>query len=409
MRKIALGSLAVTLMLAAGCGSAPAGAGPARNTAGARPAAAGTSHATASSATASATAGATTAGQTCARGEIGPMSASFISASGGWLLGATLPDCWVSGASRLVVRKTNDGGRHWSAVPAPPAPVPWTSGSGGPPAASVSEIYFADARDGWAFGPGLWSTHDGGATWHRVATGGRSVYSLTATDGHVVAAFLSCGTGCGRGAASSFTIETTPARSDSWRPVPGAAGLGQPQVTAAGGTAYALGARSSNSDMAPALLLTGPADGTARWHAHATPCHAIGSNMTTAVTGRDLVMACAMLGAHPTPNHLYRSDDSGAHWRQFSVVGLYDGTTSLSVAPDGTLLLAGIYNGVGLSSDGGRSWHWPATVDHAQAVGGGDLIDAAMTSNDDGFVIVGWGLLWITRDAGRTWTQVIVR
>ena len=94
---------------------------------------------------------------------------------------------------------------------------------------SVGEIYFAGARDGWAFGPGLWSTHDGGATWHRVDTDGHAVYSLAATNGHVVAAFLSCGTDCGRGAAASFAIETAQVGSDVWgRTTPGRTGASSP-------------------------------------------------------------------------------------------------------------------------------------------------------------------------------------
>lgn len=32
---------------------------------------------------------------------------------------------------------------------------------------SVSQIRFADANDGWAYGPGLWTTHDGGARWRQ--------------------------------------------------------------------------------------------------------------------------------------------------------------------------------------------------------------------------------------------------
>lgn len=385
MWKIAPVWLTVTLLLVAGCGPAPA------------PAATG----------------AIPQG-TCAGGEIGPLSASFISASDGWLLGVTLQRCWAFNGSRLVVRKTTDAGRHWSPVPAPPAP--WSGGAPVPPAAGVSEIYFADARDGWAFGPGLWVTHDGGASWHRVLTHGREVYSVAATDGHAVAAFLRCEAGCYRGSEASFTIETSPDSSDAWRPVPGAAGQGQPDITAAGGMAYALGAAGPGSSAgtalgaapAPARLLTGPADGTGPWHAHATPCYAIGANTATAVTAAGLVMACALLGAHPATTRLYRTDDSGAHWRQFSTLGLYDGASGVTVTSDGTLLVAGIYDGAVLSYDDGRSWHRPATVDQSPRVGGGGPIDAAMTSDDDGFVIANWGPLWVTSDAGHSWETVIV-
>lgn len=354
------------------------------------------------------------------------MDASFVSASDGWLIGVTLRHCWQYGGSRLVVRETTDGGRHWSPVSAPPAPVPWSGGAQIPPAASVSEIYFASARDGWAFGPGLWATHDGGASWHRVGTHGRGVYSLAASGGHVVGAFDSCGADCGRGAASSFTIATAPIGSDAWRPVPGAAGegKGQPQVTAAGGTAYALTAGDAGNPSTRARLLSGPADGTAPWHARTTPCYAMGANTVTAVTAARLVMACALLGAHPATTRFYRTvsrttgyrttgdrttGDHGAHWRQFSSLGLYDGASCVSVTGDGTLLAAGNYDGVAMSYDGGRGWHRPSTVDASPQVGGGGEIVAAMTADRDGFAIAPWGPVWITRDGGHTWTPVIVR
>jgi hypothetical protein len=265
MCRITRGFVIITLALVAGCGAgSTTGAGGTAQTS--RPSVPG-------KASASPSAASTAAPQaTCAPGEIGPVDASFVSATDGWLLGVTLQQCWTSASSRLVLRKTTDGGRDWVPVPAPPAP--WSGGASVAPD-GADEIYFADARDGWAFGPGLWSTHDKGATWHSVDTGGHAVYSLAATNGHVVAAFLTCGTDCGRGAPASFAIETTQAGSDNRRPVPGTVGQGQPDMMAAGGTAYALDAGNPDGR---ALLLTGPADGTAPWQPHVTPCYNIGAN-----------------------------------------------------------------------------------------------------------------------------------
>jgi hypothetical protein len=341
---------------------------------------------------------------TCVPGQIAPVGASFTSAADGWLLGITMRDCSASASSRIVVRKTTDGGRHWLPVPAPPAP--W----GGGPAISrdaVSSILFADPRDGWAFGPGLWATHDGGATWHLVDTGGHSVYSMAATDGHVVAAFLTCGTECGRGAASSFTVETTPAGSDAWRPVPGAAGTGEPVMTAAAGTAYAVG--SGAFDSSPTALLTGPAGGTSPWQRHGTQCPGIAAIAASAVTAHSLVLACTPQGAHPAPTRLLESGDSGAHWRSFGHLAMYDGPAVIEMTAGGTLLAAGIYDGIALSRDGGLTWQRPAAVDGAPQTGGGGTVVAAMTSDETGYAIVYLGPMWITADGGRTWTQVTVR
>jgi photosystem II stability/assembly factor-like uncharacterized protein len=313
------------------------------------------------------------------------------------------------------MRKTTDGGRHWSPIAAPPAP--WPAAGTLTHANSVDEIYFADARDGWAFGPGLWATHDGGATWRRVDTRGLSVFSLAATDGHVIAVFQHCVQECSSGAASTFTVETSPSGADAWRPVPGGGGIGLPVVTAAGGTAYALGADGTPPKGAgpddyrtPTLLLSGPADGTAPWRRQVTPCVTAAAATITAVTANSLLMACGLLGAHPTTNHLYRSQDSGAHWRQFANVGLYDGADTVAATPDGKLFVDGIVAGLELSRDGGRSWLRPATLDGpASQVENGGLIEFGMTTNNDGFLVARYGPFWITSDGGLTWMPVTVR
>src|SRR5258708_4437999 len=84
------------------------------------------------------------------------ISASFISASAGWLL--AVPPCagYVRPCQTLLLRKTTDGGRTWVAVPAPPAPDQGRPGA-------VSQILFISSRDGSAWGPGLWHTRHGGA------------------------------------------------------------------------------------------------------------------------------------------------------------------------------------------------------------------------------------------------------
>ena len=343
-------------------------------------------------------------GQTCAPGQIAPVSASFVSATDGWLLGITIPECWPSASSRVVAATTTDGGRHWSPVSAPPAP--W-GGEQTVKQDAVGSILFAGPRDGWAFGPGLWATHDGGATWHLVDTGGHSVESMAATDGHVVAAFLTCGTACGRGAPSSFTVETTASGSDAWRAVPGATGPGDPIMTASAGTAYAVG--SGGFDGSLMSLLTGPADGTSPWQRHQTQCPGIGGIAASAVTARSLVMACTMLGEHPAVTRLFQSGDSGAHWRSFGHIAMYDGPEIIEITPGGTVLAAGIYDGIELSRDGGRTWQRPAAVDDAAPTGGGGAVVAAMTSDETGYAFVVGGPMWITADGGRTWTPVAVR
>jgi len=84
----------------------------------------------------------------------------------------TEPGC---GASRCAARlvETTDGGNTFHDLAAPPAQ--WTSSAQGADATTVTDVRFGSALDGWAFGGGLWSTHDGGRTWHRVSMPGQVV------------------------------------------------------------------------------------------------------------------------------------------------------------------------------------------------------------------------------------------
>ena len=90
-----------------------------------------------------------------------PRSVTFASPTEGWVLGST-----ACAAGRCaVIAHTLDAGRSWSRINAPTTTVDAdarlaTSG--------VSALRFADPLDGWAYGPDLWATHDGGTTWTQV-------------------------------------------------------------------------------------------------------------------------------------------------------------------------------------------------------------------------------------------------
>jgi photosystem II stability/assembly factor-like uncharacterized protein len=334
---------------------------------------------------------------------ITPVSASFVSGTTGWLLGLATP-----AGSRIVLCRTADGGRHWFYVPAPPAPWPFRSSVSGPAVSTgpdaVSQIVFANQRDGWAFGPGLWATHDGGAHWHRVGTSGASVSKMAATSGRVVAVFS-------RDGGTTFAAYTSPAGADAWRPLPGVSGAGQAvggaDLGVFGGTGYVV---SSHAPLPgpPAVLLAGPADGSARWQRYALPCPSSMEVAVTAATRPGIIVACAGIGFHPTPARVYRSVDGGRSWHRLAGLVLEDSVGSASVAPDGTILVSGLYSGVLMSDDGGQSWHPVPAVDDSETVQGGGIVTAVMVTNQLGFAVVTGDAFWLTHDGGQTWTAVTV-
>lgn len=113
--------------------------------------------------TSSAPAASTGLQQSCLPGQIGPIGASFVSAADGYLLGITLRDCSATVSSKVVLRKTADGGQHWTSLPAPPAP--WggvaPDGTGAIPADGVTSVLSANGGRTWSR-PAV--TDDAGAT-----------------------------------------------------------------------------------------------------------------------------------------------------------------------------------------------------------------------------------------------------
>jgi hypothetical protein len=104
-----------------------------------------------------------------------------LSDSEWWLLG----DVACSHRPCTSVVRTTDGGRTFVGLPAPLAPI--TNGISDPTNPDgVDQIRFADPQDAFAFGPTLWSTHDGVAHWHQVAMAG-PVTNLEAGGGYVFA------------------------------------------------------------------------------------------------------------------------------------------------------------------------------------------------------------------------------
>jgi hypothetical protein len=77
--------------------------------------------------------------------------------------------------------RTTDGGRSFVGIPAPRAQLADSAYAPG-----VSQLRFADAFDGFAYGGGLVVTHDGGASWHPLELGGK-VTDLAIAGGQVYA------------------------------------------------------------------------------------------------------------------------------------------------------------------------------------------------------------------------------
>jgi hypothetical protein len=336
-----------------------------------------------------------------------PLSVTFVGTFTGWVLGQNRPagQCDLATAPPcLVLRRTDSSGVSWRLAGAPPAHGP--DGATG-----VSQVRFLNRSDGWAFGPQLWATHDSGRSWTQIATGGMRVTALETRGTRVFAVWAHC-TGTGpRFAAhcAGFALYSSPAGSDQWQPVPGAAAGSSP----AGGSAALLLTGSTAYLLLPdGSLLSGPPTGAA-WPAtgpagHATtPCRpgppqagAQPSGALLSVNGTaSLALVCTRPARGPA-GIVYSSGDGGRSWQRTGTAPAAGTLTSLSGSLSGTLLLA-TSQGIETSANGGGSW---TLAGGTRPPGGFSFV--GMTTASQGFAIPadpGQRAIWFSYDGGQTW------
>jgi hypothetical protein len=168
---------------------------------------------------------------------------------------------------------------------------------------------------------------------------------------------------CGR-----FRVYSAPATRDRWRPVTGASGtqglMGaapRPVVTAAAGTGFVTAtAAGFGGAQQPPALLTGAADGSARWHRLVTPCAKWAAVQVAATPGLILALGC--------------TDEPGAgnQVKRVHLGGVFG--PSMNVACQG-----------------------------------GDSLSAVITTDTQGFTLepgASPGKLWLTYDGAHTWHLV---
>jgi hypothetical protein len=333
-----------------------------------------------------------------------PVSVTFVSTSSAWVIGqAGTPGTCANKSNPDIctsIAYTSDAGKTWHGGPAPAATGP--NGAQG-----VSGIRFLDGTSGWAFGPELWATHDGGKTWSQVDTHGARVTDLETAGDQAFALWATCSGSSPAGFAAgctSYTLMTTTASSDNWTPV-GSATTGLGNGGAATSASLALTSTTGYLLAPGGELYSGPLDGA--WQqtgsAQCRPGAAQASGQPSGAllalaNSTTVVIACQ----GPVGVTVTTSASSGANWTTAAIPLLSIGTpTSLTAAPNGALALA-TTSGLYVQQAGSAQWK-QASV--ANAPDGG-FSYVGMTTNDQGVALPANASLheiWMTFDGGQTW------
>jgi hypothetical protein len=347
-----------------------------------------------------------------------PTSITMISNSIGAVIGqaGTPGHCGPPVAADCTsLAGTSDYGTSWYGVSAPVTPAP-DGGTG------VSQLRFLNLSDGWAYGPALYATADGGRHWTVVPTFGLRVTALEAAGNRAFVLLASCrGSGPAyAGDCQTFSLYSAAAGAATLQQVP----LSIPGALQAGalGTAsqawsasLAIKGNAASPDNGTGYLyapsgdiLSGSVGGGAWSYAGKAPCAPGGSAVSDAPQGGELaasggvlLLDCPAAGA-AGPGQLWESQ-SGAQWSKVAAPGGTGLPRSMAVTSSGRVLLATTAGILSVTLPDPGAWQ-AAAVTGGVPAGGFSYI--GMTSAAQGVAVpadAAGGQVFTTADGGRTW------
>jgi hypothetical protein len=339
-------------------------------------------------------------------------SVTFVGADTGWVIGQAGTPGQCATVYCTSVARTDNAGRTWIGVPAPLTGAP--AGATG-----VSQIRFLNLQDGWAFGPELFVTHTGGKTWAPVDTQGLRVTDLETVGNRVFGLFASC-TGGGQAFAAqctSFTLYSSPASSENWKPV-GAATTGLTDGAASEAASLVL-TGSRGYLLAPGgALYAGPVDGSAAWQRAGSllssctvgppqPDGQPSGALLGAVNAEELLLACTSAsGSGTQEKRILSSPNGGISWLQMSTAPAAGIASSLAASPSESVIL-GTDQGIDLLPAGAIAWRMATLTRGGVGAGpAGGFGFVGMTTDKQGVALPAdpsSGTVWFTYDGGQSW------
>jgi photosystem II stability/assembly factor-like uncharacterized protein len=266
----------------------------------------------------------------------------------------------------------------------------------------VSGLRFADASHGWLFGPGLWSTEDGGLTWVEQPVSG-TVTDVEAADGEAYALV------CTTGSASCPTMELlrTAVSGGSWSLVNLPAPLFFGSELAVQGSAVFVmnGASDQQGDQGSSLLVS--TDGGRTFAVEQSECTpGLDGHVQPAITGGGVLWESCPTGMEAQAR---QSNDYGETWHALVTENEFSNGLSFAAVSASTALVWPVppSGGLELTTDAGGTFH---SVFHGPT--GSDLFWVGYSDPSRAYLLIATnttpyaGQLWESNDGGDSWTQV---
>ena len=339
-------------------------------------------------------------------------STSWISSSTGWVLGQ------VSCDKNMVcsqVEKTANGGKTWQTIGKIPAPIP----KAGNPGSGITEIRFASAEIGWAFGPDLYRTADGGKSWVKMPLpgDGKQVLDLavTAADAYIVASPCSYETGiCGSKPLTAWrALNSKPV----WTQMPVKLHINvSANVSALGNTVYVVNPNLDGPNHPSQFFAS--TDGGKTFAARPVPCTADEEKTLIQAVPYSASKVGLLCDGNPgfskAVKAVYLSADNGKTDKFAGIMGLFGIQAGLAISPTGKLAVESWSDGSFIYINDNNKAKWYMIIGSGD--GGAGFNDITYVSPTTAFVVFGpadmfsgYGQLYATHDAGRHWALVKIK
>lgn len=350
-----------------------------------------------------------------------PSSATFVSATDAFALGGVPCSSSTTGWCAELASSTNTGAT-WTAATLSGIPLDprFTISKSSPAANGVSTVRFVDQSVGYAFGPALYLTTDGGGSWTQLSVPGISGLGSTEAvrsleiGGGTATAVVEPTSGTGQSylitarvsSPQSFAVETPPA-------------------TLSGSMGYF---RNSLGEIVYGLR-TSPgayfrASGSSSWTGLTSPCATKGirgviGSLYLNGSSEGIVAGCTLgVAAGSSQKEIDLSTDGGSSWRTLAAPP-FPGDMSAVAAGSSSNISVAAESGASFlysSTNGGKTWSTFNFGTSPLASGGYPLFDLGYTSATQAFCILGspsdatsgqtQSQMYISTNGGASWSPV---